>query len=344
MVNVARGIVGENVERDSNTADPELGKIVELFQRHLREHDEIPAERLLDFVHESIYDHMVTVFRGLFMPQYYRSPLRDRLEAVRLGTFNVLDGGSLLRLLSQDGSLTSSDVSNSTLERLSLVHSAAIGLGSRYPEALVPYRKPWVWVHVYTHEWDDFVTDTVKLAAAEDLHGIEFIVPWDVYEVPAWRGTPLTSVIGGALCYLNPGISLYYWDSMFHDCLRRWLTLIQAAGVDLVQYGQEELRILHDVHHNTKGAFDSDAIAHSRCVPRRKMLGHRRLTLERSRDECKQGGDLYWVPFRIIDFKIGPNPDDWLILWAPEFEHMACQFWQLVEIEEIAIPGAWVDE
>jgi hypothetical protein len=62
----------------------------ELFASYLQEPDSLPAERLLDSTRSfAPDDKLLHHFRNLFMPKYYLRPLRDRLEAVRLGAFNV---------------------------------------------------------------------------------------------------------------------------------------------------------------------------------------------------------------------------------------------------------------
>lgn len=339
------------IQKRSWSAGKDPRRIAALFALYLREPDALPAERLLDFIGEfSPDDMMLSNFRNLFMPNYYLRLLRDRLEAVRLGAFNVLDVKTFGSLLSEDRVFSKEDVRQSTREKISLVHSAALALGCRYPEKLVPYQKPRPWLHAYNEGWADVVTSVVSVATLEDLTSIESVVPWDAYEVTAWKGTPLTSLIGGALCYLCPEISFNHWDDLFHGCLLKWLTLLQSAGVNLLEYGQRELSVLHGLHENTKGAFDADAIAASRTMLRHPMgkntpkakLYHVGAKM-RHTAYIDTFGEKYWIPFRITDLEVGPMPSDWRLRWAPEFEHMACEFWKLVEHQESTMPGTWVD-
>lgn len=277
------------------------------------------------------------------MPNYYLRSLRDRLEAVRLGAFNIIRCKTLETLLSKDRTITQNIVNQSSREKVSLVHSAAVALGCRYPERLVTCKKPYVWMRIYSEEWGELVAKIARLATLDDLTCIETVVPWDVYEVTAWRGTPLTSVIGGALCYLCPDISFNHWDMMFHGCLDKWLALLESAGVDLLEYGRREVRILHDLQNDTKGAFDAEAIEDSRTMIRHPMVKGDPLPKVHRMDGANRRGEQYWLPFRIIDIQIGPSRGDWKLKWAPEFEYMACQFWTLIENQEQTMPGAWVD-
>ncbi|PTB65979.1 hypothetical protein BBK36DRAFT_1203298 [Trichoderma citrinoviride] len=355
---IAGDMVSTIIQKRSWPAERHPKRIADLFASYLQEPDSLPAERLLDFIREfSPDDMMVSNFRNLFMPNYYLRMLRDRLEAVRLGAFNVLDVKTFGSLLSEDRTFSKADVSQSTREKISLVHSAALALGCRYPETLVRYQKPRPWLNAYSERWGDVVTKVVSVATLDDLTSIETVVPWDAYEVTAWEGTPLMSLIGGALCYLCPNISFNHWDGLFHGCLHKWLVLLQSAGVNLLEYGKRERAVLHDLQKNTKGAFDADAIDASRTMLRHPMtqgtpkakLYHMGVKKSRKRGEAggmfcvDRSGEEYWIPFRIIDLEVGQDPSDWKLIWAPEFEHMACQFWDSLEPEKVLMPGAWMD-
>lgn len=319
--------------------------IAELFASYLQEPDSLPAERPLDFIRAfAPDDRPLHHFRSLFMPKYYLRPLRDRLEAVRLGAFNVIRCRTLESLLSEDGIFTQNIVAQSTSEKVSLVHSAALALGCRYSERLNTCMKPYVWLRTYGEDWARLVTKVARIATLDDLICVETVVPWDVYEVTAWKGTPLMSLIGGALCYVCPDISVDHWDVYFQGCLHKWLNLLQDAGVDLLEYGKREVLILHDIENSTKGAFDVDAIRDSRTMLRHPMRKGEPLPKVTRKTNTNMRGEQYWVPFRIIDLEIGPSPDDWKLKWAPEFEHMAGQFWRSIEKQKEAVmPGAWVD-
>ncbi|KAL7945145.1 hypothetical protein V8C42DRAFT_71172 [Trichoderma barbatum] len=319
-------------------------KIAKLFALYLQEPDALPAERLLDFVREYSTDDLpVRIFQELFMPSYYFRLLRDRLEVVRLGAFIVQSPKTLKKFLTEDGIIKQGEVSQSTREKVSLMHSAAIAFGCRYPEELITTDKPFAWFRAYGSLWGLFVVDIASMASQQDLHSIEEVVPWDKYQVTTWRGTPFISVIGATLCYLCPEFSLCYWDAMLQGSIRKWLSLLKEAGVDLMEYGKREVKLLGDTDNGTGGAFDAHAIERSRCIVRRRMNGSEpvKKPCRLSDDMCRN--DTHWIPLRIIDLKIGPEPGDWEIIWAPEFEYMAYEFWVLIEKSIVQMPGAWVD-
>lgn len=286
------------------------------------------------------YDTYMMSFLDKFLPRLYTGPIRFRLEAFRLGSFHM-HCCILERFLAKDMQVTSSDVNQSTRERLSLVHSAAVGLGSRFPDEVLvpPERKGFPLPVVYNETWSMRVQKIASVAGHDDLHSIETITPWDVYQVPIWRGTPLISAIGGALTYLSPDISFSHWDSVFQGTLRQWVLDLQVAGVDLAEYGRREALALRGV---VRGALDANAIEMSRNQARHVMPKEMKPVRVR---EVERGGwnENHWVPVRLLGLEVGPRPEDWRIEWAPEFEWMAYQFWKLIEKESIVMPGSWVE-
>ncbi|KAL6887682.1 hypothetical protein HDV57DRAFT_489411 [Trichoderma longibrachiatum] len=348
---IANDMVRTRVQKWTWPVGRDPKRIADLFASYLQQPDSLPAERLLDFIREFAPDDlMVSNFRALFMPNYYLRMLRDRLEAVRLGAFNVLDVKTFGSLLSEDRTFSEEDVHQSTREKVSLVHSAALAFGCRYPEELVRYPKLRPWLNAYDEDWGDIVTRVASVATLEDLTSVETVVPWDAYEVTAWEGTPLMSLIGGTLCYLCPRISYNHWHELFHGCLHKWLLLLQSGGVDLLAYGKREASILHSIGKNTKGAFDADAIEASRTMLRHPMTRStpkaKLYHMGRKKGQMvsiNRSGEQYWIPFRMIDIAYGPSPSDWKLIWAPEFENMARQFWELIEAEEAVMPGTWLD-
>ncbi|KAL6701329.1 hypothetical protein J3F84DRAFT_354479 [Trichoderma pleuroticola] len=344
LASIASSVVSDTTAKHKILMDTMPRKIAKLFALYLQEPDALPAERLLDFVREYSTDDLnVKIFQELFMPSYYFRLLRDRLEAVRLGAFIVQSPKTLETFISEDGIIKQADVRQSTREKSSLMHSAAITFGCRYPEVLSPYEKPFAWFRAYGSLWGSFVMKITSMANEQDLHSIEEVVPWDGYQVTTWRGTPFTSVIGAALCYLCPEFSFHHWDTMLQGCIRKWLSLLKEAGVDLMEYGKREMELLGDGDDGTRGGFDAHAIERSRCIIRRPMNG-----VEPVKKICRMSDDMcwndtHWVPLRLIDLKIGPKPEDWEVIWAPEFEYMAYEFWMGIERNMARMPGAWVD-
>ncbi|KAJ0300263.1 hypothetical protein COL516b_008614 [Colletotrichum fioriniae] len=258
--------------------------------------------------------------------------------------------------------LTSEDVSGSVEVGFSLVHSAATALGKKLAEEMLygdiigreddeadedgdEYefeRKFMVRYHPYNGGWRYAFTDTLRVANPEHFHGVETVVPWDWYRVPVWTGTPLLSVIGGALCRISPGLPWDEWDEIFRTVLRQWLRDLRSVGVDLLQYGRDETRILNSTTSaDLRGAFGAGAIADSRRHVR-NSLKTRESWMEHV-DEIHPKSDLYWIPIRVIGFDYGPKLRDWRLWWAPEFEVFAAEFWKLVDRPRQVMPGSWVE-
>lgn len=319
----------------------EWQRLWQLLESHLDVPTSTLTEMLFDFIRGYAYgDEEVHNFQRIFIPSLRTGPLHYRVEAVRQGCFQVKTSTTLWKLLGTSGpkyKVESSTVSFSTTEKLSLVHSSAIALGIRFPDEVVVRRRGQFQWHIYGEWWGEFVTRVASAASIEDLHTVETVRPWDVHQVPIWRGTPLVSVIGGALCYLSPDIRFSRWDTVFQRTLKQWLEEIQNGGVDLLTYGQREQSLLNEV----KGAFDADAIERNRHQVRDSMALAAYSKSAYGQEMYRN--ERYWIPIRIVSIKIGDQPDDWGIVWAPEFESMARQFWELVEREQRVMPGSWVD-
>ena len=326
------------------TENTDMTQITELYQSVLDANGSISVERLFDFISgDSLNDDFVISCQEKFMPKwYYTTSIYDRLEAVRLGSFHVNDSMTLRKLIAKDFEIPAMDVTLSTHERLSLVHSAAIAFGIRYADEMLPYRRGQFQWRIYNDGWAWLVSQVVSVAKPADLHAVETITPWDAYRVPVWTGTPLISVLGGALCYISPETSFFHWDRVFQGTLRQWLECLKDENVDLEEYGRQEKSMLH---HHFKGSLDADAIKASRTKTRSQMAVRAKVArLSRLRLSETCWTENHWVPIRFIDLRTGASPSDWEVIWAPEFEVMACQFWNLIEKETVVMPGTWVED
>ncbi|KAI8688745.1 hypothetical protein NCS55_00129100 [Fusarium keratoplasticum] len=324
---------------DRHNPEVDWVKITDLFHSYLDEPETNMILRLFDCGREWAYgDEFAMVFRQRFLPKFYTGPLRHRLEAFRLGSFHMDSAGSLNRLLAQDRQIKGFDVNQSSHEKLSLVHSAAVAMSIRFADEAIPQRRGAAQWPIYSDGWSSLVREVVSVASADDLHVVETVRPWDVYHVPVWKGTPLISVFGGALCYISPDISFFYWDSVFQQAIQEWALNLQESGVDLVKYGEREAQLVRE---QLRGALDADAIELSRNSIRDVLPMSCKTIRVRLRDGL--WNQNHWVPIRLLEIETGPTPSDWRVIWAPEFEWMACQFWEMVEKEDIVMPGSWVD-
>ncbi|PNP83251.1 hypothetical protein FNYG_03573 [Fusarium nygamai] len=247
-------------------------------------------------------------------------------------------------LIARELKITSFDVSESSRTGVSLMHSAAVAFGIRFADEVLPWIRGWaMWtMSLYNEGWGHLVREVASVARQEDLHTVEIVQPWDVYQVPTWKGTPLISVIGGALCYLSPDVSFFHWDNVFQGCIQKWVSILQESGVDLMLYGEQESI---NISKHFRAAFDSDAIEASRNEVRNVLpSSSARLTFIRpERSGRKMWNSNHWIPIRLLELKFGPTPSEWEIVWVPEFEWMAKEFWQMIEQEVVIMPGSWID-
>ncbi|KAF5511598.1 hypothetical protein CGCS363_v003594 [Colletotrichum siamense] len=91
-----------------------------------------------------------------------------------------------------------------------------------------------------------------------------------------------------------------------------WLEDAQASGIDLAEYGRRQL----DIHNSGYESFD-----------RRSNLGM-----------IRSGGP------RLISFMFGPRPQDWKLIWDPDVEEFAGDFWDFTENPPLHIPGAYPED
>ncbi|KAF5985589.1 hypothetical protein FBULB1_2798 [Fusarium bulbicola] len=322
-------------------------KIADLFQSYMDEPETSMVLRMFDYHNSCDYgDEYIRIFQQRFLPNFYNGPLIHRLEAFRLGSFHCLDSTTPPYLIARDLKITSFDVSESSRTGVSLMHSAAVAFGIRFADEVIPWKRGWaMWtMSLYDEGWGHLVREVASVARQEDLHTVEIVQPWDVYQVPTWKGTPLISVIGGAICYLSPDMSFFHWDNVFQGCIQKWVSILQESGVDLMLYGEQESI---NINKHFRAAFDSDAIEASRNEIRNVLpSSSARLTFIRpERGERERWNKNHWVPIRLLKLKFGQTPEEWQISWAPEFECMANDFWQMIEKEKevVIMPGSWVD-
>ncbi|KAK1688432.1 hypothetical protein BDP55DRAFT_655910 [Colletotrichum godetiae] len=104
-----------------------------------------------------------------------------------------------------------------------------------------------------------------------------------------------------------------------HKLLRMWLEDMQTSSIDLDEYGRREMEV-----------FKRDA-----------LLQERRLRIRSTRDD---GYYESYPGMRLTSFTYGPEPEDWKLVWSPEAEEYAGEFWDLIENPPLRIPGGWVDD
>ncbi|KAF4493213.1 hypothetical protein FAGAP_10663 [Fusarium agapanthi] len=321
-------------------------RIAGLFQSYMDEPETSMVLRMFDYHNTCDYgDEYIRIFQQRFLPNFYNGPLIHRLEAFRLGSFHCQASTTPPYLIARDQKITSFDVSESSRTGVSLMHSAAVAFGIRFADEVLPWVRGWaMWtMSPYDEGWGHLVREVASVARQEDLHTVEIVQPWDVYQVPTWKGTPLISVIGGALCYLSPDIDFTHWDNVFQGYIQKWVSILQESGVDLMLYGEQEAI---NISKHFRAAFDSDAIEASRNEIRNVLPSSSAgLTFRRAeRSDRKMWNNNHWIPIRLLGLKFGPTPSEWEIDWVPEFEWMAKEFWQMIEKEVVRMPGSWIDE
>ncbi|KAL2880151.1 hypothetical protein SGCOL_004536 [Colletotrichum sp. CLE4] len=137
-------------------------------------------------------------------------------------------------------------------------------------------------------------------------------MPGSLYARGGGRYTPLFIGIFDLPWKYNLGLRT-------HRFLRTWLEDLQTSGIDLEEYGRREMEI-----------FKRDA-----------LLQDRRSRVRSTRDD---GYYESYPGMRLTSFTYGPEPEDWKLVWSPEAEEYAGEFWDLIENPPLRIPGGWVDD
>ncbi|KAK2016496.1 hypothetical protein LZ32DRAFT_80181 [Colletotrichum eremochloae] len=96
-----------------------------------------------------------------------------------------------------------------------------------------------------------------------------------------------------------------------------WLEDVQAAGIDLAEYGRQELEI---------------------------YLAHDSLQSRRWFHEYSSDPGLITSGWKLVGFTYGPEPRDWKFTWDLDAWEYSGDFWELVENPPLHIPGGWVDD
>ncbi|KAK1962144.1 hypothetical protein LY78DRAFT_266548 [Colletotrichum sublineola] len=97
-----------------------------------------------------------------------------------------------------------------------------------------------------------------------------------------------------------------------------WLEDLKAAGIDLAEYGRQELEIY---------------LAHDSLQDRRWFYGY---TIYFSKPITSG--------WKLVEFTYGSEPRDWKFTWDLDAWEYSGDFWELVENPPLHIPGGWVDD
>lgn len=181
------------------------------------------------------------------------------------------------------------------------------------------------------------------VSQSETLHHVEAIGCRYRSETKLWRGTPLVTVLGGALygllvesCLFRVGSTqglayptLHEQEQTLKEAFRAWICGLQGVGIDLISYGRTERAILEE-EESYRGCFDADALIISNwmTIPWIDIVG----------SACNP-----LIPLRLVSLEVGDKPEQWQLFWVFEFEAMAREFWDIVEYTPVRMPGSWVE-
>ncbi len=275
-----------------------------------------------------------------FSPSFYQWPLAQRIPLLGFAV-SILDPNSLGRIFHPDGRFRLQDLrrvifptGKTVLKRLldlyfmeranvmrirtgpklkcTCKQVCTAGFAEHHQDF---YAKPPTTFAVMGHQWWQIrgvVRQAVATASYHDL--------W-VTQIDTGR-TPLLEAMPSCRSWMRQWWnmkSVYgprpyrLWSFEIQETVRDWLKDLQAAGMDLEDYGKMEAM-----------AF----ITHRHCHRVRWPHG------------SKSAG-YFWR-----GFKLGPRPEDWTLHWEwdPDVEGFVGDFWASIEDPRLTLPGSWVED
>jgi hypothetical protein len=114
--------------------------------------------------------------------------------------------------------------------------------------------------------------------------------------------------------------------------LRNWILELQAAGADVVRYGEQEKCLRASTR-----KLSNHILVRPCMVPGKRIYSDHALACDGNTET------------RIISFTFGPQSEDWQIWLAPYWDESVEQYWDMVENGhdeemELCIPGLWPED
>jgi hypothetical protein len=137
-------------------------------------------------------------------------------------------------------------------------------------------------------------------------------------------------------CAFIQGMLLADESQDYTVALRTWILELQAAGIDILEYGEQEKWLRASSRKWINYILVPNCL---RCRGYEYDLEHDGLT-------CFVCGAR---PIRIISFTFGARSVDWQIRWAPCGDEPAKEFWDTVkngsdDEMELRVPGGWLED
>lgn len=104
-----------------------------------------------------------------------------------------------------------------------------------------------------------------------------------------------------------------------------WLEDVRCAGVDLHEYGRQELSL-----------FSQSSWKHRRVSPEPYKC------FDWKPEGWPNGENFDSGPY-LATFTYGKDPEDWKLVWDFWVEEFAGEFFEMIEEQGYRVPGAWID-
>ena len=277
-------------------------------------------------------------FQRETVPQYFSLPAEERLGVARAYCLcgpsrQHPDVNVFTFLIRKGGKLRPNDYkTNSTRPGCSLIHSIAISMGRAYrrmeisrPRTCRSQEAGWARLlrKVLMGAWE---------SRQKVLHLVESVQPQRSIHVGIvcktnWTGTALLSVLKASVAERfwesnqrpRPFKQAWKeWQSIPASALRGWLSRLAEFGVDLLEYGRQEQKVLFHSGAN-EGATALDFLWTTSWRSRSKKE-----IVEKQ------------LPIRLCHIDVGCSPNDWLLAWDIDVEKIAGEFWRFVDSQSMS--------
>jgi hypothetical protein len=191
----------------------------------------------------------------------------------------------------------------------SLIHTAS-DIIFRLEENMVRHQLS----EVELPRWLSFAEEIIR--HSQDLHVLEPRRIWETQFM--FRSKKPDEGIFSPLVRIICNYTLYHGLNCCMKTIRIWLYVLKKTGVDLCEYGDRENKLLQGNQQQIKRDF----------IWRLKL---------------RYSGRYIDGTWRLLGFKVGPEPEDWDIWWDEPTDKFAGDFWTLVDDPPLFIPGEWVE-
>jgi hypothetical protein len=263
-------------------------------------------------------------------PSHYDLPTASRISILhRLWVFSARSTGNLnpftlRRAIWKNEKVDWKDIQESLNSRLSILHLTAWIFGSAFSHFLAIatiyfttsnlIRTQIVDDVVWLGEWKALMREIMSITQSPSQRSPLSIASCVAVPPPGWElHTPFSQFLLSVCRFIQNSRGICHRIAVgINEVIIHWIEPLHSSGVDLVEFGKREYIMFQEIKSILKFRTRNDDFT-----------------------------------TRYLDFDdliFGPEPADWKFVFTFGPEHMAKQFWDMVERPTWKMPGTWVSE